>query len=396
MRTTERGTFVPSDVAEQAPASAPPFPVVYDQTKRFARRKLWSLGVTNEADLTELSQDVFLEVHRGLPNFKPQRNDGRDLMRWISKIAFHIASRHRAKARQTREVLGAETEDVMMEATPEKVTGDSRIVQRLLAGLPLDHRIVFVMNEIEGFELPEIADELGIPEATARTRLRAAREDIRATAARLNKRERVAMLPFGVAAWRGVDHVVDLPDGHPDTLWPLVQKAVERAVAPAAKAALALSGAKLVMVLAGALTVGAIGGGLGVYASMRVRPAPAAIAAEPEVRAQGAPVYTAQPVASAEAPSATATASQASPQAPAASARRFDPDEALLIDQARVALSRHPLTKNDIESALTALSRHEGKYKDSRLRPERDRLRSEAEAAKKKALEVGGGGPIFQ
>jgi RNA polymerase sigma-70 factor (ECF subfamily) len=51
-----------------------------------------------------------------------------------------------------------------------------------LAELPLDQRTVFVLFELEGFSLPEIAESLGIPLGTATSRLRRARDKFEAWA----------------------------------------------------------------------------------------------------------------------------------------------------------------------------------------------------------------------
>jgi RNA polymerase sigma-70 factor, ECF subfamily len=51
-----------------------------------------------------------------------------------------------------------------------------------LRELPLDQRTVFVLFELEGFSLPEIAESLGIPLGTATSRLRRAREKFEAWA----------------------------------------------------------------------------------------------------------------------------------------------------------------------------------------------------------------------
>jgi RNA polymerase sigma-70 factor (ECF subfamily) len=48
-------------------------------------------------------------------------------------------------------------------------------LDQALATLSLDQRTVFVLFELEGFSLPEIAESLGIPLGTATSRLRRAR-----------------------------------------------------------------------------------------------------------------------------------------------------------------------------------------------------------------------------
>lgn len=51
----------------------------------------------------------------------------------------------------------------------------SSLAQLVLQSLELERRAVFVMHEIDGSPMPEIADALGIPLNTAYSRLRLAR-----------------------------------------------------------------------------------------------------------------------------------------------------------------------------------------------------------------------------
>jgi RNA polymerase sigma-70 factor (ECF subfamily) len=51
---------------------------------------------------------------------------------------------------------------------------------RLLARLDDDQRAVFVLYEMEGLSMPEVAEALGCPQTTAYSRLYAARKVLRA------------------------------------------------------------------------------------------------------------------------------------------------------------------------------------------------------------------------
>ncbi|HEY9234861.1 MAG TPA: sigma factor-like helix-turn-helix DNA-binding protein, partial [Phenylobacterium sp.] len=51
----------------------------------------------------------------------------------------------------------------------------SRLLEAAIAGLPTEFRLVFVMQQVEGLSIEEIAQTLGILPATAKTRLVRAR-----------------------------------------------------------------------------------------------------------------------------------------------------------------------------------------------------------------------------
>src|SRR3954469_17470883 len=76
----------------------PPFQEVFVQHGRFVWRTLRYLGVA-EADLEDVCQEVFLVVHRRLPEF-----EGRSSIRtWVYGIALRVASDYRKRARVYRE-----------------------------------------------------------------------------------------------------------------------------------------------------------------------------------------------------------------------------------------------------------------------------------------------------
>jgi RNA polymerase sigma-70 factor (ECF subfamily) len=51
-----------------------------------------------------------------------------------------------------------------------------QVLDMALDQLPHDQRVVFVLFELEGFSLPEVASSLGIPLGTATSRLRRGRQ----------------------------------------------------------------------------------------------------------------------------------------------------------------------------------------------------------------------------
>lgn len=62
--------------------------------------------------------------------------------------------------------------------TPEQLLESKQrraVLDAALEALPMDQRTVFVLFELEGFSLPEIAESLQIPLGTATSRLRRAR-----------------------------------------------------------------------------------------------------------------------------------------------------------------------------------------------------------------------------
>jgi RNA polymerase sigma-70 factor (ECF subfamily) len=121
------------------------------------------------ADAEDAVQEVFVAVHRGLPEFRGASR----LTTWIYRIAIRAAFRARAR-RQDGEPLDPETPGGGGEG--EMASRDeARRVASALARLPAGPRAVLSLFAVDGLSHREIADILGIPEGTVWSRLHAAR-----------------------------------------------------------------------------------------------------------------------------------------------------------------------------------------------------------------------------
>jgi RNA polymerase sigma-70 factor (ECF subfamily) len=158
--------------------SMPTFKEVFSAHAPYVWRTLRRLGV-HEADVKDVCQDVFLVVHRRLPDF-----DGTSSIKtWLCGIAIRRASQYRRRARHRREKLTDELPDVAGPAEQEAQVRQKELLRRLdavLDGLDEQQREVFVLYELEGLTMNEIAKMLGCPLQTAYSRLRAARVLVRA------------------------------------------------------------------------------------------------------------------------------------------------------------------------------------------------------------------------
>ncbi len=95
----------------------------------------------------------------------------------------------RTVRRREREVPGLDLEfDPSPIPSPDQLTDQKRAREMLdafLVGLDADMRTVFVLTELDGFTMPEIADLLDLPLGTTASRLRRAREKFESTARKI-------------------------------------------------------------------------------------------------------------------------------------------------------------------------------------------------------------------
>ncbi|HUB09091.1 MAG TPA: sigma-70 family RNA polymerase sigma factor [Myxococcales bacterium] len=178
---------------EPAPAAAVLFPGLYEAELPYVLRSLRRLGVP-AADAEDLTHEVFVVAFQSLD----QIDASRPLRPWLFGIALKLAANFRRKAQRSREVGDEALEAPDDRADPEGAAAarqDRELVLRALGDVELDRRAVFVMYELNGHSMADIAEALGIPVNTAYSRLRLARAEFAESVRRLRPPE----LPGGVA-----------------------------------------------------------------------------------------------------------------------------------------------------------------------------------------------------
>ncbi len=129
----------------------------------------------------DVVQDAFVQAFVKLASFE----GASAFYTWLYRIAFNLAvSRQRRKRptlsiEQTREVTGKEPLELISPDEPLQREERARQVQRGLAALSEEHRAILIMREMEDFSYEEIADLLGVPLGTVRSRLNRARMQLR-------------------------------------------------------------------------------------------------------------------------------------------------------------------------------------------------------------------------
>jgi RNA polymerase sigma-70 factor (ECF subfamily) len=174
---------VTDPVALAMPLCAADFPALYGAELGYVWNALRRLGV-QPRDLEDLCHDVFVIVFRNLDVYDARR----PIRPWLFGIAFRVASDYRRSARHRREVSGTTREPVCPAPRADEVMmrhERQQLVARALEALDLDRRAVFVMHDIDGHVMPDIAAALGIPLNTAYSRLRLARVDFAAAVKRV-------------------------------------------------------------------------------------------------------------------------------------------------------------------------------------------------------------------
>ena len=141
--------------------------------------------VNNAEDAADVVQDAFLNAFQSLHTFKGDA----EFYTWLYRIAFNTAISLKRKKRPLVSLdangtgeHGLEPHDpsdyVKPGAALERIEEQTKL-QAGLARLSPEHREVLVLKEIEGMKYEEIAEVLGVPIGTIRSRLHRARLELR-------------------------------------------------------------------------------------------------------------------------------------------------------------------------------------------------------------------------
>jgi RNA polymerase sigma-70 factor, ECF subfamily len=144
------------------------------------------VGVLGSADdARDVVQDAFVHAYQKLDTFRGHSA----FYSWLFRIALNAAaSRKRKQRRPVSSIESARGENGFEFADPHPDSQPSHLLERserqallkaALAELSDEHRTVLVLKEMEGLKYEEIAEIVGCPIGTVRSRIYRARNELR-------------------------------------------------------------------------------------------------------------------------------------------------------------------------------------------------------------------------
>jgi len=149
------------------------------RTHRGDVRRLVQRLVGRAADVDDVTQEVFLQVHRSLKDFR----HGSRFSTWLYRVTVNVVLMQR-RAQRSRPVLVEAADDTASECSrplPDEQIAQRRRVDallRILARLSEKKRTTYLLHDLEGVAPADIARLVGAPVLTVRTRLFYARKEI--------------------------------------------------------------------------------------------------------------------------------------------------------------------------------------------------------------------------
>lgn len=154
------------------------------------QRRVYAIAygmLKNSADADDVSQEVFLRLHRYLPEFTGQSS----LYTWLYRITVNLCIDHHRSARRG---AAFERDDDAIAAADSQTTSEAGLaghvphpsqdldtrelgeqVMKALDSLSEQHRAILVLREVEGMSYEDLAQTLNINKGTVMSRLHHAR-----------------------------------------------------------------------------------------------------------------------------------------------------------------------------------------------------------------------------
>jgi RNA polymerase sigma-70 factor (ECF subfamily) len=132
----------------------------------------------NEADARDATQETFVNAWQRMGSVRdPQRFDA-----WLQRVAVNAARMiHRSRRRRlVREIADGGVARYDPGTSIAEELDDARVLDAALRRIDVDQRTILVLHHVEGRSVVEIADILGVPTGTVKSRLHAARTTLQA------------------------------------------------------------------------------------------------------------------------------------------------------------------------------------------------------------------------
>jgi RNA polymerase sigma-70 factor (ECF subfamily) len=138
------------------------------------------VGKHDEAE--DLTQDIFLKIFKALNTFDRRAN----FQTWIISISRNLCIDHYRSVRKERQMIAREVDTVDLQpastdrgpyhaAEHQDLRG---MLRQALQGLPVTLRTAVVLRDLQELSYQEIADQLGLPEGTVKSRINRGRIEL--------------------------------------------------------------------------------------------------------------------------------------------------------------------------------------------------------------------------
>jgi len=148
-------------------------------------RKVFNLAykfVGKHDEAEDLTQDIFLKIFKALGTFDRRAN----FQTWLISISRNLCIDHYRSVRKERETIAREVDAATLSPVSAEISPlaalerrDLReLVRQALEHLPSTLRTAVVLRDLQELSYQEIADQLGLPEGTVKSRINRGRIEL--------------------------------------------------------------------------------------------------------------------------------------------------------------------------------------------------------------------------
>ena len=172
--------------------------VAWEDIVRQHRRKVFNIaykftGRHDEAE--DLTQDIFLKIFKSLHTFDRRAN----FQTWIISISRNLCIDHYRSVRKERQTIARDVDSTELQpATLERgpyAQAEYQVLRaqlrQALETLPMTLRTAVVLRDLQELSYQEIADRLGLPEGTVKSRINRGRIELAHQLRRLQENQPV-------------------------------------------------------------------------------------------------------------------------------------------------------------------------------------------------------------
>jgi RNA polymerase sigma-70 factor, ECF subfamily len=164
---------LPSLIISTAAGDRRAFRTLYDETSR----RLFGVALMilkRRAAAEDVLQEAYVRIWTEARRYDPERGQA---LPWLSRIVRNLAIDHLRREQGSHEDIADQAETL---PEPSPPVDDRADLNRGLSRLCSDHREILTLNFVHGYTHEEVAERLGLPLGTAKSRLRRGLSQLRA------------------------------------------------------------------------------------------------------------------------------------------------------------------------------------------------------------------------